>query len=179
MNFTMSRRTNNTVMRTSKHFRILFTSLLLSVCTAVYADSEDPNTVNPDPKYSPTDVVSIQMNALKNNDLPYEDAGIEITFRFASPSNKSNTGPIDRFKTLFDSSDYSPMLNHDSLEIGPVTYSQSSANVPIFILTGTGQKIPYIFRLDKVDQSPYENCWMTSAVVRIPTDSFDLEDKPI
>ena len=32
-----------------------------------------------------------------------EDAGIEVTFRFASPANKEQTGPLKRFIMLFQS----------------------------------------------------------------------------
>ena len=37
----------------------------------------------PQPKFTPDLVVGIQLDALANNDKPYQDAGIEIAFRFA------------------------------------------------------------------------------------------------
>ena len=36
-------------------------------------------------------MVSIQIEALRHNDTPYEDGGIEVTFNFASPTNKRVT----------------------------------------------------------------------------------------
>ena len=39
----------------------------------------------PTPELSPEEVVQIQMDAFRNNDV--EDRGIEIAFRFASPAN--------------------------------------------------------------------------------------------
>ena len=135
------------------------------------ADDNNPSSLKPDPKLSPADVVSVQMNALKNNNTPYRDAGIELSFRFASPQNKKSTGPLDRFKLLFKNKDYAPMLNHDSLEIGPVNYSEDGADVPIFIISKEGEKVLYLFRLHKQNQKPYENCWMTSGVIRVPTDT--------
>lgn len=146
----------------------------------VNAQQPSPMDLYPDPKYSPAEVVKFQMNALQNNDFPYKNAGIEITFRFASPDNKKSTGPLERFKLLFKNEDYAPMINYSSLEIGPVKYIQDSANVPIYIKSKAGKKILYIFRLDKQTQKPYKNCWMTSGVIRIPTDSLDeAEDKPV
>ena len=167
-------------MAINTHFNSIAFLVLLISSAWVIADNFNSNETIPDPKYSPADVVNLQMNALKNNNIPYPNAGIEISFRFASPENKKHTGPIERFKLLFKNEDYAPMLNYSSLEIGPVKYIQDSANVPIFIMSKEGKKTLYIFRLDKQTQPPYENCWMTSGVIRIPTDSLEeKQDKPI
>ena len=37
----------------------------------------------PQPKFTPDIVVRLQLDALANNDRPYQNAGIEIAFRFA------------------------------------------------------------------------------------------------
>ena len=161
-------------------FKSITIPILLITSAWAGADDNKLSELIPDPKYSPAEVVSMQMDALKNNNIPYQDAGIEISFRFASPENKKSTGPIERFKLLFKNADYAPMLNHRSLEIGPVKYIQESANVPIYIMSKEGKKILYIFRLDKQTQDPCQNCWMTSGVIRIPTDSLEeKQDKPI
>ncbi len=47
---------------------------------------------------------------------PYEDRGIEVTFNFASPTNKRMTGPLERFKVMVRNSVYGPMINHRSAE---------------------------------------------------------------
>ncbi len=62
------------------------TALLVVLAAPVMADHL-PQT-EPDPSLSPQDVVSIQIEALRNNDTPYENRGIEVTFNFASPANK-------------------------------------------------------------------------------------------
>ena len=159
---------------------LLLCFVMIHLQAWVNAENLDPSELKPDPKYSPADVVGFQMNALKNNNTPYQDAGIELTFRFASPQNKKSTGPLERFKLLFKNDDYAPMLNHISLEIGPVNYSEGSADVPIYIISNAGQKILYLFRLDKQDQEPYKNCWMTSGVIRVPVESPDQPlNKPV
>lgn len=153
---------------------------ILNLSAWVNANETNPDNLIPDPKYSPADVVNFQMSALKNNDTPYKNAGIELSFRFASPENKKSTGPIERFRLLFDNEDYAPMVNHSSLEIGPINYSQDSASVPLFILSKEGKKVLYLFRLDKQTKNPYKNCWMTSGVIRVPTDWLDQpKAKPI
>jgi hypothetical protein len=54
----------------------------------------------PRPKFTSDKVVRIQLVALANNDRLYQDAGIEISFRFTSPTNKQTTGPQNRFIRL-------------------------------------------------------------------------------
>ena len=78
--------------------RLPFILAVLLVAAPVGA-THLPQT-EPDPSLSPQDVVSIQIEALQNNDTPYEDRGIEITFNFASPTNKRVTGPLERFKVM-------------------------------------------------------------------------------
>ena len=39
--------------------------------------------LKPTPNLQPQEVISIQLNALKDNNNPYEDAGIEQTWLFA------------------------------------------------------------------------------------------------
>ena len=64
--------------------QILWVTALLVVLAAPVGATHLPQT-EPDPSLSPQDVVSIQIEALRNNDTPYEDRGIEVTFNFASP----------------------------------------------------------------------------------------------
>ena len=72
---------------------------LLVVLAAPVGATHLPQT-EPDPSLSPQDVVSIQIEALRNNDIPYADRGIEVTFNFTSPANKRVTGPLERFKEI-------------------------------------------------------------------------------
>lgn len=132
--------------------------------------------INPDPSYEPREVVGIQMRALGHNDVPYENAGIELSFRFASPGNKVNTGPIERFTALFNIPAYRPMINHAELEIGPGTQSDSTAFVPVKIRDQNGKESAYLFQLSKQAEFPFENCWMTDSVVlmQIPSDSSGI-----
>jgi hypothetical protein len=73
----------------------------------------DHHRTRPHPTLSQKDVVQIVMNALKNNDQPNKNSGIAITFNFASPTNKRNTGPLRRFNSMIRGQ-YSPMINHSS-----------------------------------------------------------------
>ena len=54
--------------------------------------------LNPSNLIKPKEVVEIQLNGLMNNDIEFEDSGIEQTWNFAHPSNKKNTGPLPILK---------------------------------------------------------------------------------
>jgi hypothetical protein len=129
--------------------------------TAAEAISATPNST-----YGPAEVVTLQMQALGSNDDPFKNAGIEITFRFASPTNKRMTGPLDRFALLFDSPAYAPMLNHQMLEVGPEDIRGGRAVVPVFIETEDSTRLSYLFVLSRqaAESTECGGCWMTDSV---------------
>ena len=64
----------------------------------------------PNPSLNPSDVVKMQLTAMQQNDA--SNLGIEVTFRFASPSNRRYTGPLERFIRLVKNPSYKHLLNH-------------------------------------------------------------------
>ena len=82
---------------------IIFFSLLFNF--SVLADLFKPN-----PNILPEDVIKIQLEALMNNNIPYEDAGISQTWEFAHPENRQYTGPLSNFTSMMKSDPYSSML---------------------------------------------------------------------
>ena len=116
----------------------------------------------PNPALAPDQVVKIQLEALKNNDS--SDRGIEVVFRFASPSNKQNTGPLDRFSRMIKEPLYSPMLNHRSVEYDPVQIVGREAKQRVTLVDRRGNTISYVFYLSKQSDASCRDCWMTDAV---------------
>ena len=68
--------------------------------------------VKPNPNIKPDEVITIQLEALKENNSPYKDAGISQTWEFAHPKNRQYTGPLSNFTLMMKSDSYSLMLNH-------------------------------------------------------------------
>ncbi len=120
----------------------------------------------PDPSLSPQDVVSIQIAALQNNDIPYEDRGIEVTFNFASPANKRMTGPLERFKVMVRSPIYEPMINHRNAKYENLTVQDDIAQVDVILYSRNGEYLGYRFILSRQHGNQYEGSWMTDAVIR-------------
>lgn len=132
----------------------------------VAQDAAGEAALTPQPKFTPEKVVRIQLDALANNDKPYQDAGIEIAFRFASPANKQTTGPLSRFIPLVHNPVYNPMINHQAAQLGELVLDGAKAFLPVTLTALDGIRVGYMFVLSKQEGGAYDQCWMTDAVMR-------------
>lgn len=121
----------------------------------------------PSPRFSPAEVVRLQVEALGSNDEPFEDAGIRTAFNFASPANKAATGPIERFIPLVKNPVYRPMIDHAEAVYGEVQQEGDEAQQPVVLTTPEGERVGYVFTLSKQTGGPCDGCWMTDGVVRV------------
>ena len=113
-------------------FALLFA---ISGCASAQPTPQAAPT-SPSPKLSPAEVVSAQLAALKNNDA--DDMGIRITFRFASPGNQAQTGPVDRFIAMLKNPAYRPMINYQSDHREPIEVDGNVAK-QIVTLVSSGE----------------------------------------
>ena len=143
---------------------VRFTALLVVLAAPVGA-THLPQT-EPDPSLSPQDVVSIQIEALRNNDIPYEDRGIEVTFNFASPANKRMTGPLERFQVMVRDPTYGPMINHRNAKYENLMVEGEFAQIDVILTSKEGEYLGYRFMLSRQHGNRYEGSWMTDAVIR-------------
>ena len=163
---------------------ILACLLLLGLLLTVQVNSafseetrQAQSSVQPSPKLSPAEVIQIQIKALGKNDEPHENAGIEMTFRFASPANKRATGPLDRFIGMVSSPAYRPMLNHRKAKYGEIQVTENKAVQSVVLTAQDGKKIGYVFTLSKQHGGQYDECWMTDGVS--PFDPQEEPDEPM
>ena len=91
--------------------------------------------------------------------------GSNASFRFASPSNKTATGPLEKFAQIVKSPAYSPMLNNVSSSIVGSDVEGDKAKVAVKVFGATGRQVTYIFVLSKQSEGEFSNCWMTDAVM--------------
>lgn len=141
-------------------------TLLTTISLQESSSEVHPDSLKPSPNLSPAEVVRIQIEVLGHNDVPYENAGIEIAFRFASPANKSVTGPLDRFIQLVSNPIYRPMLNHQEAQYGEIQVEGNQALQPVILTAKNGERVGYLFVLSKQEGGPYDACWMTDGVIR-------------
>ena len=112
----------------------------------------------------PQDVVKIVINALSNNDEPYANAGIETTFSFASPANRVNTGPLDKFVRMVKGPPYGIMVDHARSDFSEVFLKGNQAYQMVHLTAPDGRAVVFAFRLSKQLDGEFENMWMTDAV---------------
>lgn len=120
--------------------------------------------LQPNPELSPQQVVLFQLRALQSA----SDEGIAATFRFASPANRKITGPLEKFSRLFESSQYQPMINHQSAEVKLINSDEQTAELQASLIDSSGNVHRYQFRLSKQKSAPFVDCWMTDAVMAVP-----------
>ena len=102
------------------------------------------------------------------HDTPYNNAGVELAFRFASPSNKETTGSLRRFRRIVYNAFYRPLLNHQIAHYGELQIEGDKALQLVVLTTSEGDRVSYIFVLSRQTDGHYEDCWMTDTVLPLP-----------
>ena len=142
--------------------KILIKSILIFF---IYTNISSADLIKPKPSLKPIDVLLIQLNSLKNNDIPYKDAGIEQAWEFAHPNNKVITGPLNKFKKMIYSKSYEILISHENSEITILKESENISIYKVIILTKNKKKYYYIWNVEKVlSNNNFKNCWMTTSV---------------
>ena len=141
--------------------------ILLAILSLLFNFSVLADLIKPSPQIESNDVIRIQLEALKQNDLPYKDAGISQTWEFAHPQNRIYTGPLSNFTTMMKSDSYSLMLDHSNHNIIFVSQNDNTANYFVELTDKIGNKFGFTWTVKKVlTEGNYKNCWMTSGVSR-------------
>ncbi len=153
---------------------------LLALClianVAAQQEAQDPpaaepttrpawREAKPSPDLSPQQVVEVVIEALAANGE--DDAGIRKTFEFASPGNRQQTGPIERFIPLVKQPPYDVMLGSAQREMGPFREIEGVAEQAVRVVGKHGRTRVFIFRVSRQAGGEYDGCWMTDGVVPV------------
>lgn len=144
---------------------LVLTAGLLSMMNATLAFAATPmGTAGPNPKLTPTQVVQLQLDALKAVDTPVKDAGFATVFRFASPENQGQTGPLPRFARMIREG-FGEMLNHKSSRLLTPVQQADQLLQPVELVSLAGRTYRYVFLLRRIDSGACTGCWMTDGVI--------------
>ena len=145
----------------------MFKQNFLIVCLVIYPFYAwalgSKNTSYPNPELLANEIVSLQLMAMQQNDV--SNHGIEITYRFASPQNKVQTGPLSRFIMLVKNPAYRPLLNHLDATFLNLKVEGNVAIQEVIITTSKGTRRGFRFLLSLQQGEQFKDCWMTDAVV--------------
>ena len=139
---------------------------VLIILFAIFtSDTAFAELLKPNPALKPIEVISIQLNALKDNNNPYLNAGVVQTWEFAHPSNRKYTGPLENFVKMMSSPSYFIMLDHTDHNIISVSDRDFITYFFVEIIDKEGNKFGFTWTLEKViTESKFKDCWMTIAV---------------
>ena len=127
------------------------------------ADSSE--IIKPSINIKPAQVIKIQLEGLKKNDIPNKDQGIEQTWEFAHPSNQRFTGPLSRFKEMIKGDSYNMLLNHISHKIIEIYSNEKKAVYEVTVLDTNKKYFKFRWQVEKfLDNGPLKNCWLTTVV---------------
>jgi len=145
----------------------MFKQNFLIVCLVIFPfyvwALESINTSYPNPELQADEIVSLQLMAMQQNDV--SNHGIEITYRFASPQNKVQTGPLSRFIMLVKNPAYRPLLNHLDATFLNLKVEGNVAIQEVIITTSKGTRKGFRFLLSLQQGEQFKDCWMTDAVI--------------
>ena len=131
----------------------------------IYFDTVKAEILKPNPSLEPDEVISIQLLALKNNNDPYKNAGIEQTWEFAHPTNRIFTGPLSHFINMMYSDGYSIMLEHRQHEIVLVKIDTNISYFFVELMDKSNDMYGFQWIVEKVlIEGDFKDCWMTKGV---------------
>jgi hypothetical protein len=139
--------------------------IVVSLGSLRFYNNYSPDLTKPNISLKPFDVISIQLNSLKRNNIPFKDAGIEQAWEFAHPNNKKITGPLEKFKKMIYSESYQMLIEHENSEITILSEDADRSIYKVYILSSDKKKYSYIWKIEKVQtEGDLKNCWMTTSV---------------
>ena len=121
--------------------------------------------VMPSESLTAHDVVKIQLTALKNNNKPKKNSGIEQTWIFAHPENKKFTGPYERFEKMLLGNQYNVLLNHESHKIKLIMNSKNKNIYNVELISIDKKMYFYEWHLEKGTSEKCNSCWFTTIVL--------------
>ena len=134
-------------------------TLLMTIILARQASAE--SLIVPAADHTPLEVIEIQLLGLQSGD-PVQ--GIEQVWVFAHPFNKRATGPLARFRTLFEMPAYAPLLDLRSYSIKAVSETAIESQFVVSIVTSDGVSYDYFWAVEKVLEGDQAGFWMTTMV---------------
>ena len=137
----------------------------LTILFFFFTNISNADLIKPNSNLKPFDVLMIQLNSLKNNNIPYKDAGIEQTWEFAHPINKAATGPLERFRKMIYSDSYKILISHENNKTIVLEETPNKFVYKVYVLSKNKKKYYYIWQIEKVKQKgKLKDCWMTTGV---------------
>ena len=101
----------------------------------IFINFSKADLIKPNITLKPFDILMIQLNSLKNNNVPFKDSGIEQTWVFAHPNYNRMTGPLEKFKKMIYGKSYEMLIGHENNEIVVLNETNNRSVYKVYILS--------------------------------------------
>eukprot|EP01024_Parvocaulis_polyphysoides_P015728 TRINITY_DN16938_c0_g1_i2.p2 TRINITY_DN16938_c0_g1~~TRINITY_DN16938_c0_g1_i2.p2 ORF type:complete len:192 (-),score=9.04 TRINITY_DN16938_c0_g1_i2:130-705(-) len=133
-------------------------------------------------EYTKDQALQVQLEALQNNNVPYNDHGIEVLYRFASFDpwtrcryfgKSQDMGQFERFRRMFHGSVYSALLSHTQSSMkAALQVSETSWMQNVQIVSVSGEIQTYSFFMVQRVGGRRDGYWFTERL--LPTQENDV-----
>ena len=146
-----------------KRLKIIAFTTILSILFVLNFENVSFAEISPNDKFSPLEVVDIQLTSLQSNIS--DNKGIYQCWLFAHPENKKYTGPLGRFISMIKSKPYDVLLGSLFFKTKLISKNQTEAKVEVFLDGKNKNRYKILWALSKSNTSKKcTNCWMTIGV---------------
>jgi hypothetical protein len=132
--------------------------------------------VLPNASLSPADVVKTQLAGLA--DAAGDGVGILQCYVFASPKNRSITGPLDHFGRMVREGPFVCLARPLATLVGRADIRGDAAKVLATVVDESGNFHAFAFILSKQTEKPFVDCWMTEGVYPVEDLNPESETTP-
>ncbi|KAL9239859.1 hypothetical protein vseg_014138 [Gypsophila vaccaria] len=156
-------------------FRLRASADVPDFLSADWLESRKKKPFGPRLIYSAEEAVSHQLDALKYNDQPHQDYGIEVMYRFAGfdPFERStyfgphfDLGQFERFRRIFHHSTYRVLLGHKERKILSSLWVKENRFKQRVWVRGTRPAEEEIFEFTMIQRlgGSWDGYWLTDSV---------------
>ncbi|XP_026460226.1 uncharacterized protein LOC113361068 [Papaver somniferum] len=141
-----------------------------------WLESRRKKPFGPKLNFSAEDAVQCQLDALKHNDQPRQDYGVEVMYRFAGfdPFERStyfgpffDLGQFERFRRIFHHSTYRVLLGHKEREILSSLWVEENRFKQRIWIRGARPEEEEIFQFTMVQRigGSWDGYWLTESLL--------------
>ncbi|XP_020592656.1 uncharacterized protein LOC110033124 isoform X2 [Phalaenopsis equestris] len=156
-------------------FRASSTAPIPDFFSSEWLESRKKRPFGPKLEFSAEEAVQCQLDALKYNDQPREDYGIEVMYRFAgfNPFERStyfgpffDLGQFERFRRLFHHSTYRVLLCHKEQKILSSLWVQENQFKQRVLIKGSRPEEEEIFQFTMIQIGGcWDGYWLTESLL--------------
>jgi hypothetical protein len=126
----------------------------------------------PDPGLAPGEVIRAVVDALRNRNSPAPNSGIFTVYQFASPANRTLTGPYGNFLRLVKLPPFGPLLSGRADRYGPLAVAGNQAQQKVRFRVEGGGAVWFLFVVSRQTSEQTHGrctgCWMVDGVAPLP-----------